>query len=620
MTIVRAQEGTAARAFAEGSFVDLRVTAGSLDEFSVAVDVFENYYICDASATDQADTANSNSIKSLVNTIGTSLEATIVLPHSGTGNTTAYNVLQALDLSTYDNINFVIQRGSIITSAANAVTIQNFGDPDYQIFSGTAISILGQDFIRPEWWGADNTGSDDCKAAIDSAVNSISATGGTIRFSVGTYKIASALANFPIGDILIKFKGVGGLHSKINFTATGSANLITVPGTNSDRAYFYIEDMYLVGNSSSGDALTVSWATADGFRMTRCRIQSFGGSALVMDNSNGASIRDSLFYNNNANDSDAAIELDTCPGVVFSGTQFSSNTNSDLLLDTCNGFVIDGGFFADSGDTFLKVIATKGGRISSKFEDSGTVPETLILIGTSGNISYGITITGCDMSRSDDTTFDSAKAPIILDYAFGCTVYGNVIRATSGTAGSTGVSHVIVTANASNCELGSNDYFNTHTALGISDRIVQINSGATNTKTPFLWPKTYIFYENNFQTSQSGTVIQNGYADDATLGSTGLIVPFESHIVGIEVSLSAAVNTSTLDIYASGDGGDSTLLASFDGSGTHVTAEQHPLLNTATEVVAAGTVLKVKYDTSGTFAPNTLDGVVRVHVLENREE
>lgn len=148
MTIVRAQEGTAAQAFAAGSYVDQRITKHSLDAFSEVAEQFVNYYVCDASAADQADTVNSNSLASLVATIGTSANATIVLPHTGTGNTTAYNVLQNLDLSTYGNINFVIQRGAVITHGTNTINMPAPQCGFYQItnqspvFSGTGVVTL----------------------------------------------------------------------------------------------------------------------------------------------------------------------------------------------------------------------------------------------------------------------------------------------------------------------------------------------------------------------------------------------------------------------------------------------------------------------------------------------
>lgn len=148
MTIVRAQEGTSAQAFAAGSYVDQRITKHSLDSFSQVSEQFVNYYVCDASAADQADTVNSESLASLAATIGTSRNATIVLPHTGSGNTTAYNVLQNLDLSTYDNITFLIKRGAVITHGANTIDMPAPQAGFYQItdqspvFSGAGAVTL----------------------------------------------------------------------------------------------------------------------------------------------------------------------------------------------------------------------------------------------------------------------------------------------------------------------------------------------------------------------------------------------------------------------------------------------------------------------------------------------
>ncbi|MEN6465091.1 MAG: hypothetical protein ABFD62_07920 [Syntrophaceae bacterium] len=91
MTITRAQEGTSARAFAEGSLVELRITKNALDYVSKSADIHYNHYVADASATDQGATTNSLSIKSLVDALG-STQATIDLPHTGSGTTTTYTV------------------------------------------------------------------------------------------------------------------------------------------------------------------------------------------------------------------------------------------------------------------------------------------------------------------------------------------------------------------------------------------------------------------------------------------------------------------------------------------------------------------------------------------------
>jgi hypothetical protein len=154
MTIVRAQEGTSARAFAAGSLVELRLTKNALDYLSQAADINSNYYVADASAADQGATTNANSIKSLVDTIGATKQATIVLPHTGTGNTTTYTVSTGFTITS--NISLVIPKGSLISvAAAQTLTMQGIVQAGaYQIFTGSGtvtVSTYPQD---QAWWGS----------------------------------------------------------------------------------------------------------------------------------------------------------------------------------------------------------------------------------------------------------------------------------------------------------------------------------------------------------------------------------------------------------------------------------------------------------------------------------
>jgi hypothetical protein len=220
MTIVRGQEGTSPRAFAEGSYVDLRITAGSLDAFSEIVDMYSPYYVCDASAADQADTVNDNSLASLTGDIGTTLNATIILPHSGTGSTTAYNVLQALDLSAYDNITFIFERGAILTYGANAIDMP--APPQaglYQIFNGTGtFTFPAGAKIYPEWRGAARDGVTDDSAAIQAALDMASSP--TLVLNSGVYLFDTRL------DIPTNGKMIGaGVNRTILRRKTGASGI-----------------------------------------------------------------------------------------------------------------------------------------------------------------------------------------------------------------------------------------------------------------------------------------------------------------------------------------------------------------------------------------------------------
>jgi len=121
-TIDRAEEGTIARAFAQGSAVELRVTAGSLDEFSKAAAVDSNVYLVDSSEADQGIAGAGESFRDLLTSIGTSKKATIVFPHDGSGNTTTFTFSTSLDASTYTNISVIFAPGAI-TSYGGGVTV-----------------------------------------------------------------------------------------------------------------------------------------------------------------------------------------------------------------------------------------------------------------------------------------------------------------------------------------------------------------------------------------------------------------------------------------------------------------------------------------------------------------
>lgn len=245
MTIVRGQEGTSPRAFAEGSFVDQRITAGSLDVFSHTASAFENYYVCDASATDQADTVNDNSLASLTGDIGTTLNATIILPHSGTGSTTAYNVLQNLDLSTYDNITYIIERGSIITHAANTIDMAIPQAERYQIFSGTGTITFNPDnsgSVYPAWWGIDGTADE---VQINLAANALSSAG-VVLLGHQAYSTA-AVITLPTG---ITLRGANSTVSKIVPVST----MVKIIATVNSATDVIVEDLWIYG---TGDTNTV---------------------------------------------------------------------------------------------------------------------------------------------------------------------------------------------------------------------------------------------------------------------------------------------------------------------------------------------------------------------------
>lgn len=154
MTIERAQEGTSARSFATGDIVELRITKNAMDHLSKAADINAQHYVCDASAADQGAATNSSSLKSLVDALGATEEATIDLPHTGTGDTTTYTV--GTNLTIPATVTLRVHKGVRI-SPSGGVTLTVNGIVQagaFQIFAGAGtvtVSTYPQD---QSWWGS----------------------------------------------------------------------------------------------------------------------------------------------------------------------------------------------------------------------------------------------------------------------------------------------------------------------------------------------------------------------------------------------------------------------------------------------------------------------------------
>ena len=153
MTIERAQEGTSARSFATGDIVELRITKNAMDHLSKAADINAQHYVCDASAADQGAATNSSSLKSLVDALGATEEATIDLPHTGTGDTTTYTV--GTNLTIPATVTLRVHKGARV-SPSGGVTLTVNGIIQagaYTIFAGAGtvtVSTYPQD---QAWWG-----------------------------------------------------------------------------------------------------------------------------------------------------------------------------------------------------------------------------------------------------------------------------------------------------------------------------------------------------------------------------------------------------------------------------------------------------------------------------------
>ena len=194
LTITRAQEGTSARSFAAGSLVELRITKNAMDEVSKAADINAQHYVCDASAADQGAATNSASLKSIVDGLGATEEATIELPHTDDGDTTTYTV--GTDLTIPATVTLRVHKGARISpSSGKTLTVDGIIQAGaYQIIDGdgtVTVSTYPQD---QAWWGLTQR--------LDTAFNGYSADATAMQATTDPYPAGSpSLATSLLGEI-----------------------------------------------------------------------------------------------------------------------------------------------------------------------------------------------------------------------------------------------------------------------------------------------------------------------------------------------------------------------------------------------------------------------------------
>ena len=153
-------------------------------------------YIVDSSEADQGAAGNGNSVKDLVDAIGSSEVATLYFPHHGNaGNTTTYAV--STDETIPDNFYLTIEAGAILSiDSGHTLTIyspENIqASKRQQIFTGSgSIAFTRPGEIYPQWWGAAADGSTDDIDAINSAFGMTE--GSVVYFPPGQYVISEPI-------------------------------------------------------------------------------------------------------------------------------------------------------------------------------------------------------------------------------------------------------------------------------------------------------------------------------------------------------------------------------------------------------------------------------------------
>ena len=172
------------------------------------LDIEENFdylmaghgYWVDSSEADQGQAGSGNSVKDLVDAIGSTKNAIIFFKHhAADGNTTTYTVTTAETIPS--NITVVVQPGVRIDGAGTLTINSPFNPGLYQVFGSTITIEFGDGLvgpIYPQWWGATGDGTTDDITAINACIVAGETAGrATVKIVAGQYAVTSAIL---IGD------------------------------------------------------------------------------------------------------------------------------------------------------------------------------------------------------------------------------------------------------------------------------------------------------------------------------------------------------------------------------------------------------------------------------------
>ena len=419
------------------------------------LDIEENFdylmamggYWVDYSEADQGAAGSGNSVKDLVDAIGTTKSATLFFKHNAAdGSTTTYSFGTSETIPS--NINIIIQNGAILALATGITLTMNTPQAGlYQIFSltGTGIPAFGAGGrVYPEWFG-ENTipGTTDMTAEIQAAIDSI--TAGEVCFNGETYLISSPL----VPESYVNLVGTGG--SIIKLAASADDDMVDFTGTDTD---VLIENLIWDGNGSNntrGGGVNIINATTQVKRLTitKCKFLNSCYNSIRLNDSlahEDIIITDNKFYDYDA----TAVQIYNTDGGVISNNIFD-NTGLAAMTAGGNGIqIIDATDFTIANNTIdmdSSALAAAFGIETGSGSDNCTITGNTIQCN-SGAFNGGISVAMGGGTGSDNTTisgnsvYQAGKvAAIEVSGALnGASVTGNTI---DGTAN--GITSIAVT-------------------------------------------------------------------------------------------------------------------------------------------------------------------------------
>ena len=377
-----------------------------------------NFYYCNAAETDQGAAGDGNSLKDLIDSIGTSKKATIVFPHSDTGNTTAFVMSTSVDLTSYPNIFLHFEPGALHTPDAGikltAYAPENIlASQRQQIVDLTNNSDDPMVFAKPGvvssgWYGTVADDSTESTTAIEAA----SAGGGadsTLEIPPGIYACGSQV---DFDQARQKIMGYGAtLHNGGSFTG-GSFIQVGAVGVKVEGLKVDGDDNSLIG--ISGQAGAADGLIIRNMTFVNCTYSILGGhiSDLLIE---GCDISDGSLYGisiQNTVDTSADINIVVRNNKIdLSNQTAATSTNLCLLIRGTTTHITDN--VTVHGNHFIQVTNptnstpmgvelrfVTNGKITNNFSKDGSM--LCSVVGSKrclvdGNISDNATFYGVEV-------------------------------------------------------------------------------------------------------------------------------------------------------------------------------------------------------------------------------
>lgn len=373
----------------------------------------------DPSETDQGAAGNGTSLYDYLTTLGTSKKATVRFTHNGSSDTTSYIVSTTFNASTYTNINFEFENGSILSvDTGITATLPSpsniIASPNQQIFSGAgtvAFNLPG--IIHPAWYGTPKNGTDN-SATYWTAINTSMAADSTIELEPD----ANYYLNTASGVTFSKKVHIKGFGAKFTIgTTTGNAPGITVSAAES-----ILENFEVVGDlhNAAGGAFDGSEDFTTNLKRSvkitgnhiTCRKLDISNSVygISYESVTGGEIADCQVANTTVGAGDgngtycAGININDSSYVKAHGNYITGHSQG-ILLGTSYDCIISANHVSDCDDNAIYVSSESQNSVVNNdvwdFDGSGVkirgsynIVSNNRIRSLAGGSSTGITITG----------------------------------------------------------------------------------------------------------------------------------------------------------------------------------------------------------------------------------